>query len=84
MRARVERSSKIENDYPLRSLKDARELRRTLIDAGYSPTIASGVVGWIIEKSHSGVSDVAPASQTRYRSILAGLRGGTRARRHAG
>jgi len=74
----------VEDGFPIKTLKDARELRRELIEAGYSPTIASGIVGWIIEKSHSGVSDVAPASQTRYRSILAGLRGGWRSRRHAG
>ena len=66
----------VEEEFAVKSLKQARELRRLLIDAGYSPTIASGVVGWIIEKSHSGVSDIAPASQTRYRSILSGLRGG--------
>jgi len=72
------RWSNIEDDFPVKTLEDARELRRRVIDAGYSPPVASGLVGWLIEKSFTGESDVAVASQTRYRSILSELNGGGR------
>jgi hypothetical protein len=64
---------KIEEHFALDDLDQARMLRRRIIDAGYSATIASGVVGWLIERNFSDDDDLAPASLTKYRRVLTSL-----------
>jgi hypothetical protein len=64
---------KVEGSFVPKDLREARELRQFIRDSGYAPSIANGVVGWILEKLVSGVDDVSLGSRTRYRSILAGL-----------
>jgi len=64
---------KVEASFIPKDLREARELRQFIRSSGYAPSVANGIVGWIIEKSVSGVDDVSLGSRTRYRSILAGL-----------
>jgi hypothetical protein len=57
-------------------LEQAVELRRAIIDAGYNPSLASSVVGWLLEKGHEDVDRSHNAQRTRYRKVLADVFGG--------
>ncbi len=59
------------------ALSDLVELRRRIIDAGYPPSVANGLVGWLVSKT-AGERDVTGSpTRSKYRKILAELDSGS-------
>jgi hypothetical protein len=56
-------------------LEQAAELRRAIIAAGYTPAVASGILGWLLEKAHEDTDRTGLPTRTRYRKVLADVFG---------
>lgn len=59
-----------------RTLAEAVALRAAIIDGGYSPQVASGIVGWLVEKRHEQIDRSELTTRTRYRKVLEDVFGG--------
>lgn len=56
-----------------RNLDDALEVRRRVLDAGHSASVASGLMAWLIAKAAGQEDSTAGPTRWRYRKILAEL-----------
>ena len=64
---------RIEALYLPDDLDDLAELRRRVIEAGHSASVANGLVGWLLSKT-AGETDVSESrTRSKYRKILAEL-----------
>lgn len=62
-----------EADFVPESVEDLAELRRRIIAAGYSASVANGLLGWLVSKG-AGEADVTESkTRSKYRKILAEL-----------
>lgn len=67
------RALRNEADHLPASLEDAAAVRRSLIDAGQTPQVADGIVGWLVAKATGEPDYTSAPTRSRYRRILATL-----------
>lgn len=62
-----------EADWLPSDVDDLVELRRRVIELGQSPSVANGLVGWLLSKAAGEEDRSGPNTRARYRRILAEL-----------
>jgi hypothetical protein len=67
------RSLRNEADFLPASIDDAAAVRAAVLEAGHTPALADGLVGWLIAKAAGHADNSSPTTRSRYRRILATL-----------
>ena len=64
------RRNGVEQDFTPTTVADLVELRRAVLDAGWSDAVANGLIGWLVGRSTGGVDTSGAPTSARYRRIL--------------
>ena len=68
----------VERDFVPENIREAAVLRRAVIDAGYPPKTANGLVGWLLGRAVEDQDGTSNSTRSAYRRVLEGLPGGPR------
>lgn len=63
----------IEANYVPETLDDAVELHERVVEAGFTRSIAAGLVMWVSTKASGSPNDVTSHTKSTYRKVLAQL-----------